>query len=198
MTEDEQLQAAIKASLEDTTNSDIPKQNGDSDEFVSLSSGEDGEAVDSDVIEDAYSKEMNLSTGTRNKPSGTHFTPSKKSSNASDMHKSNRNLHSRKRKSSDDEGSGVCAAKMPRSSTFQVSEGTLEQHHLYTPPKKGHINNPCKGKERAALKCSLEEQLQSGELCISEVSKVVVRLPDGTRVQKDFLSNSPVKVYNFM
>ena len=41
---------------------------------------------------------------------------------------------------------------------------------------------------------SVEEQIASGSISKDEVSQIVVRMPDGSRVQKSFVCHHPIKV----
>lgn len=42
--------------------------------------------------------------------------------------------------------------------------------------------------------CSVEELLTAGDICKGDISIILFRLPDGTRLQKTFLSNHPIRV----
>ena len=68
--------------------------------------------------------------------------------------------------------------------------------------KKGKGKGKAKAEETDPVsrgKCddtmhSVEELLASGDICKDEVSQILFRLPDGTRLQKCFLSKHPISV----
>ena len=224
MTEDEQLQAAIKASLQETKpeTRDFAQPNGDSDEFLSLCSGEEDE-TDACRASDMEHDAGKITSDTLLSPmyTATHsdadvcamltqetalFTSSARDRTTLPANDSLIDLQTRKRKCTADEewyDIGVPSPKMPRSSIFQQASklvpgdtstmaNSSEFCGNFQIQRKGKGSN-LKGKHKATS-VSVEEQLESGRLDKAEVSRIVIRLPNGTRLQKTFLCRSPIKV----
>ena len=230
MSEEQQLEAAIKASLQDNSNRPRRKHpRTDSDEFISLSSGdeedEEEERLSVSVMEhdggsdrdttdglsklhvehtSHYSEAALSSTSTTN----TCSTVSIGGCSTTSYTTVSEHLQSRKRKSLCNDGDEFTSPvrKMPRSGTANLHEDTCiqtagsESSALDTvelKPKKGAVSSQRKGKQKAPSSTSIvtvEEKLQSGELQKVDVSQVVIRLPDGVRIQKAFLCNNPIMV----
>lgn len=234
MSEEQQLKAAIEASLQDTMPKPSSKhQRIDSDEFISLSSGdeeEEGGVLVSEMEQDDSIEEEAIDRPTQSELGShcsdtdlcsryaTNSTVCRTSSGtaclttASENH--HRPLNSRKRKSSGDnectDDFSAPQRKVPRSSKTNAHEDAQAMgSELHVPvvselvqnqlkPEKGAVSSRRKGKQRAAsssvVVVSVEERLELGELQKADVSQVVIRLPDGVRIQKAFLRNSPIAV----
>lgn len=233
MSEEQQLEAAIKASLQDRSNKPRGKHpRTDSDDFVSLSSGdeeeEDDERLSFSVMEHdggtdrdttdglsklhvqhtSYSSEAGLSSrSTTNTCSTVSIGGSNTTYSMVSEH-----LQSRKRKSvcNDADEFTSPVRKMPRSGPANSYEGTCVQtagsessalDTVELKPQKGAVSSQRKGKQKASSSTSLvtvEDKLKSGELQKVDVSQVVIRLPDGVRIQKAFLCNKPIMVSNWV
>jgi hypothetical protein len=230
MSEEQQLEAAIRASLQCKPKRCNHEHNVDSDEFVSLSSGdeeeEEGVAVsemeegDGESTDGLTTSELASKTGFTGEGlslfSATNTTVANRTSSSSgsrhftvaseDNHRHS-NTSSRKRKSSGDDNSSLPVKKMARSAVTNShnvlqTEGTqscelpnlknseLTRNELRQ--EKGSVSSRRKGKQRLTT-VSVEERLKSGELQRVDVSQVVIRLPDGVRIQKAFLCNSPIE-----
>lgn len=61
--------------------------------------------------------------------------------------------------------------------------------------KQVAVPGPVGGEDGSIVQgCSVEEMLAAGDIQKEEVSLILFRLPDGTRLQKSFLCNHPVRV----
>ena len=218
MTEEEQLEAAIKASLHDPIpdSRDYSQQNGDSDDFVSLDSGDEDEMdgcetnqMEHDAVKEDQSSETQCASNMTT-DSDTNFHPmfAMNTAQLKDMAR-NVNLPYRKRKSSIGESVSMPSRKMPRGDTFHEVERVEHRAVLIGSEvtmdlskqgkgKDSVVGSQRKGKDKQSP--SIEEQLESGHLHKSEVSRILIRLPNGSRLHKAFLSSTPIKVtaYSFI
>ena len=251
MSEEQQMEAAIRASLQSTAPKTAHRHDtADSDDFVSLSSDdEEGEGV-SEMEQDGGTSESLVRTGLssssrcREVDSGSrhplatrgtlfranHTTSSSDGGTA--HHLGNNHDHlTRKRKSAGDDFIDSCGPPLKK---VLRSDATETHLHVKTRaagrnsgvpratlptttdltrselrPEKGAVCSRRKGKQRvesasgavsssaAVTVVSVEERLASGELQRADVARLVIRLPDGTRVQKAFLSSSPIEVSEY-
>ena len=254
MSEEQQLEAAIRASLQSTAPKTARRHDtADSDDFVSLSSDdEEGEGV-SEMEQDGGTSESLVRTGLRCREvdsgsrhplatSGTlsranHTTSSSDGGTAHHLTGVGNNhdhLTNRKRKSAGDDFIDSCGPplkKVLRSDATEIhlhvktraagrNSGfpratlptTTDLTRSELRPEKGTVRSSRKGKQRiesasgaaapvsssaAVTVVSVEERLASGELQRVDVAQLVIRLPDGTRVQKAFLSSSPIEVSEY-
>ena len=242
MSEEQQLEAAIRASLQYKPKKCNHEHIVDSDEFVSLSSGDeeeeeggvvvsemeegDGDSMDGPTKSELVSKTsltgegLSLFSATNTTGSTANRTNSSSGSShstvVSEGYFRHSNASSRKRKSSNDvnDDSSLPVKKMARSDLtnthkhLQTDETRLcelpdlkssEHPHNQLRHEKGSVSSCRKGKQRVtsswtASTVSVEDRLKSGELQRVDVSQVVIRLPDGVRIQKAFLCNSPIAV----
>lgn len=226
MSEEQQLEAAIKASLQD--NSNRPRRRHprtDSDEFISLSSGDEEEDEEErlslSVMEHDGGSERDTTDGLSQlhvEHSSLYSEPLRSTTNTcstvsiggsgTTCTTVSEHLQSRKRKAMCNDGDEFTSPvrKMPRSGIANSCEDTCirtagsESSTVDTvelKPKKGAVSSQRKGKQKAPSATSLitvEDKLQSGELKKVDVSQVVIRLPDGVRIQKAFLCNNPIMV----
>lgn len=201
MSEEEQLQAAIRASLreiEPEPPSD-PREACESDEFVSLSSSEEEDDVDGVMEEEvAHSHTLSMSQHTvagtvsdyvdldvSQLRSGTDRQYSSTVTESKIPH-----LTRKRKLSADNESTNTPPVKLVCSS---IHSNTLSQSQFKT--EKGAVRNHSKGKQRAVssgVRTSVEERLKSGELQKTDVSRVLIRLPDGSRLEKAFMRSSPI------
>ena len=187
MTEEEQLQTAIRVSLErrESHSQDPYQLNGDSDECVSLCSGDEAEAIElgREELDDGSFREGTFTRTAAASGADICILSDLKRTNPRGNGSLSTNMNSRKRKSSTSEDTSVPSQKMAR----------FQEPTFHSQPCHGPLGR--KGKESAATGVvAVEEKLRTGELHKDEVSEVVVRLPDGTRLQKAFLGSSPIKV----
>ena len=208
--EEEQLETAIRASLRECRllKSSHSQQNGDSDEFISLSSGDedlegdvnveqDGEPlqcrVKVEVEPDSYSKckySSMLCNQTRANKAELYSSVIREESRTP--------LNTRKRKGFNEDPP---SRKFLRRSNFEdpclaASRTSAGSNKDQSRTQKGKISsNWQKNKQRASASTkSVEERLVLGEIQKSDVTQIVIRLPDGTRIQTTFLRSSPIKV----
>ena len=213
MSEEEQLQAAIRASLRDIEPSphSNDQQNRDSDEYISLSDEEgDGDGMmeeDDERVSEKYSNDrlpipghtmVEINRTSQYVDSGVNCDPTRLNTgtNSTTVVSGNENPHMNRRKrkfSCDDEDMNTPPVKM----ACRTVSSQPNQEQLKT--EKGAIRNRGKGKQRAVniTLSSVEERLKSGELQKIDVSYVVIRLPDGSRMEKVFMRNSPIAVSDF-
>lgn len=211
MSEEQQLEAAIRASLRETERKcrRHSQQNGDSDEFVSLSSGDDNdgdlEMEHDEEREGDSSCKLDHRVTLDSQIETYHYTnlQSDQTANISKLSSVMVKDGDRKRKSSDDESTNPPQRKMLRTSTFEdpclpetkVANTCIVDVQSQLKTEKVAVSNWHKGKQRiSASTVSVEEKLELGELKKADVSQIVIRLPDGARIQKAFMSNSPIEV----
>lgn len=230
MSEEQQLEAAIKASLRESVHKSSRKHRiTDSDDFVSLSSEEEEEeSLSMSVMEHDGGSDRDTTDGLTKLEHSSHYSEADlrsrstttntystvsvgNSASSSTVSENNcKHLQSRKRKSAGRDTDEFISPvrKMPRSNTSSSCEDTriqttgsessasegvsLSQHQLR--PGKGASNSRRKGKQKAPSSVTVEDKLQSGQLQKVDVTQVVIRLPDGVRIQKAFLCNKPIMV----
>jgi hypothetical protein len=107
----------------------------------------------------------------------------------------------RKRKVSDDNRNSEPIRKVTCSGTFRdadASEKCKAVEH-WSKPLKGSSDTTDKNKATAVPILCAEDRLQCGELQICDVSRILIRLPDGTRLQKTFLCTTPIQeLFDFL
>ena len=217
LTEEEQLEAAINASLQESrpATRDVSQENGDSDEFISLGSSDDDEMdgcgtseMEQEVVKAKEKRSSPMHLTTRCNPDfHSNFIRTELRDTAQDQNYFSKStakdeLSYRKRKSTD-ECVGMPSRKMSRSSNIQKPQdvaisvpvkGSKQTDDLSRKGKgKGSVVSG-QGKGKGKKPVSVEEQLESGTLHKAEVSRILIRLPNGSRLHKAFLSNSPIKV----
>lgn len=238
--EESQLEAAIRASLEEMQGS-RPGRSGDDfitltdseEEFHSLSNGEsenEGEVVDGlDRNPGLWSDQQEIDTdsmeGTttksrkrgKNTGVGGIVSPSVKLKPCTvDIHPISPIVQNRKRPSSG-ESDGRLPAKLPRSDRYEArrheltktdesqttssgSKQNTDRNETQLPnctKKKGNRVSK-KGKNKAVFASSgesVEELLAAGTVSKEEVSHILIRLPDGSRVQRAFICDHPIEVH---
>ena len=219
MPEDLQLEAAIRASLQQielhSSNRCTEPVAVDSDDFVSISSGEEGvddggegsemeEDVSPEIEDDSKTckKEDKSSIGCTSVPSSVQSSTGDNctSDDVKVLTGKNHETWTRKRRSSCQDYDGDSAPPLRKVLRSSVGESHAKglQTNAYSGKEKGAVSTNRKGKQRASSGASavfdVEERLAAGELQKEDVSRLVIRLPDGARIQKAFLCNSPLQV----
>ncbi|CAI8008085.1 UBX domain-containing protein 7 [Geodia barretti] len=221
LSEKEQLEAAIKASLHESRpeTRDFPQENGDSDEFISFDSGDEEEMdqcepskMERDVVKDGAASSIDV-TAHPDPEFNSTFAKAQLRDTARDQNYFSAspfkdellNIRYRKRKSSFAECVSMPLKKMPRSSTMQEQQEVKHSGNVVTVKVSELAHSlSCKGKGKSSVSkgktpLSVEEQLESGKLLKAEVSRILIRLPNGSRLHKAFLSNSPIKeLFSFL
>ena len=209
MSEEQQLEAAIKASLlhtekEHSSLKHHPTESEDFD-FVSLSSGEEDMVSDFEMEQDKdtdihpwTTAQDTLNVRESQLPREQHVAMF--STNSNFINKTSHELPSRKRKSDElASEANLPVRKMLHNSTAEpqlVNKSAALARHRGG--QKGAVSVSRKGKQRArsvsSALTSVEERLAAGDLQQKDVSQLIFRLPDGTRLKKTFLSNSALQV----
>lgn len=218
--EDLQLEAAIRASLQQTELHSSGRCTEpvavDSDDFVSISSGEEevDDGGEGSEMEEDVSPEVENDSKTCNKdqPNIGHMSvPSSVQFSTGDIGTSddvkvltgkNHETLTRKRRSSCQDYDGDSAPPLRKVLRSSVGDSHTEELHTNTysgkEKGKGAVSTNRKGKQRASSSTSavsdVEKRLAAGELQKEDVSRLVIRLPDGSRIQKAFLCSGPLQV----
>ena len=214
--EDVQLEAAIKASLQQSEQQPIAAIEAaltDNDDLISISSGQnDAESeVGSDINEGTVISENKEDRVTRSvgrmSMRDVHSFWSQNNDYASNstveektkLPLANHHAQKRKRRYSNLDHDVDLVAPLKKVVHSDCGETETDGHHYNVSSgraEKGVVTNIRKGKQRASslAENSLKERLAAGLLQKEDISQLTFRLPDGTRIQKAFLCTSSLQV----
>lgn len=195
LSEDLQLEAAIRASLQQTELHSSGRCTEpvavDSDDFVSISSGEEevDEGREGSEMEEDEIQEIEVDSKTCKNESHLNSVPISVQSLTSDnftcddvkvLTGKNHEALTRKRRSSCQEYEGDSAPPLRKVLRSSMGEGLHTNAH--SGKEKGAVSNSRKGKQRASSGASamldVEERLAAGQLQKEDVSRLAIRLSD--------------------
>lgn len=207
--EESQLEAAIRASLAETQAENKPYYLIDSDDQSSPGTPGDDDNEEVCVRRKATTDRMpqgskcidSTSSDDERVPSPfAHHTPSDINFDSIDDSSTSVDCRERGRKR---HRSFETNGDVPRKLLKQIVSSRLddckpEQHEDEVrrkgKEKAGSLGVPRKAKDLPPSRQTLEEQLALGTVSASDVAVLLVRLPDGTRVEKAFYSTHPIQV----
>lgn len=225
LSEESQLEAAIKASLQEVCPQATERQtivfSDDSDvDYISVSP--DGETDSQETISTLPgAKTIGQPSQAPGGIDGDDRTKDSADPASSYNYDYKTHIKSRKRLSSNNEGDQDCPRKKAHTDVDPMcvaidnmeltqlvpSEGLVLKHSVDNRIFNGKGRKGKKGKGKGKAKAeetdpvsrenyvdTVEELLASGDIHKDEVSQILFRLPDGTRLQKCFLSKHPISV----